>query len=163
MPWKSSSSSVTERPKAMAKPKPGNKSIRGQISAPIPVADSSVGEFAEPKQLPIQAQDVNRNYLPNNTGEVTAPSRVASAAATQRVTISEASNHTNAPEGSKRLSKTQAKEPSARKKSPIRNALGRLFSRRKKTASQLTTASEPAQRSSAPPPQVSNYAVYHQH
>ncbi|KAJ6784374.1 hypothetical protein PWT90_05898 [Aphanocladium album] len=151
MPWKSASSSVTGRPKTMVKSKAGGKSIRGQISAPIPVANSLVGEFAEPKQLPVQARDFDPSHR-GNSEEPVASANAQSGATTQRVTIDQGAS-LGAPEGPKRLSKVQTKEPPVRKKSPIRNALGRLFNRRKKTVSQLTTESEPAQRSSAPPQQ----------
>ncbi|KAJ3473584.1 hypothetical protein NLG97_g10232 [Lecanicillium saksenae] len=133
----------------MAKSKPSGKSIRGQISAPMPVTDPLVGEFAQPKQFPIQAQDFGPSQPGKPSEEPVAASVTQPEATTQRVTIDQGAS-LGASGPPKRLSKIQTKEPQARKKSPIRNALGRLFSRRKKTVSQLTTQSEPAQRSSVP-------------
>ncbi|KAJ4144953.1 hypothetical protein LMH87_003820 [Akanthomyces muscarius] len=143
----------------MARAKLGAKSIRGQISAPIPVPDS-YEEHVEPTQLHQSreaAQQLGSRSKPQNQNTKTADdstvlSKVQSGA--QRVTIDKAADRSPTPEAGKRLSKSLAKEAPVRKRSPIRNVLGRLFGRRKKTPSQLTTASEPVHRSSAPPQQV---------
>lgn len=143
----------------MARAKLGAKSIRGQISAPIPVPDS-YEEHVESTQLHQSreaAQQLGSRSKPQNQNTKTADdstvlSKVQSGA--QRVTIDKAADRSPTPEAGKRLSKSLAKEAPVRKRSPIRNVLGRLFGRRKKTPSQLTTASEPVHRSSAPPQQV---------
>ncbi|KAM3444031.1 hypothetical protein NHJ13734_001630 [Beauveria thailandica] len=163
MPWKASSSPAAATSKPMGKSKPAATSIRGQISAPIPVADS-YGHLSEPKQIhlsqqaaqhgsnirPRQAQGFDQNHTTNAADNSTPPSQVQSV--DQRVTIDEtAARNSTTPEVGRRLSKTQKKDAPVRKRSPIRHVIGRLFGRRKKTPSQLTTTSEPAQRSSAPP------------
>ncbi|EGX94054.1 hypothetical protein CCM_02325 [Cordyceps militaris CM01] len=163
MPWKSSSSSMAAKPKPILRSKSTAKSIRGQISAPIPVADS-YAEFSEPMQLhpsrdgaqqldgnsnPRQEQDFDQSQISKAAEDSAVLSQVQSGP--QRVTIDNSAAPNPVHEASKRLSKSQTKDAPARKRSPIRDVISRLFGRRRKTASQLTTASEPAQRSSAPP------------
>ncbi|XWW97153.1 hypothetical protein V2A60_005134 [Cordyceps javanica] len=165
MPWKSSSSSVAAKQKPMARSKPGGKSIRGPISAPIPFTDSyQYGEFAGPVQLH-QSREGAQKLVSNSesrqpqgfgqsqTAKAANDSAVLSKvqSGSQRVIIDTSAAQNPPHEASKRSSKSQTKDSPARKRSPIRNALGRLFGRRKKTTSQLTTSSEPIQRSSAPP------------
>lgn len=157
MPWKSSSSSAAAKPKPMARAKPGAKSIRGQISAPIPVPES-YEEYSEPTQQhqsreasQHDGRNMPQNHITKTADDSTIISKVQSGA--QRVTVDKSADRSPTPEVGKRLSKLQAKEAPVRKRSPIRNVLGRLFGRRKKTPSQLTTASEPV-RSSAPPQQM---------
>ncbi|OAQ98733.1 hypothetical protein LLEC1_06979 [Akanthomyces lecanii] len=159
MPWKSSSSSAAAQPNAMARARPGAKSIRGQISAPIPARDS-YEEHVEPTQLHQSregTQQLGSNTIPKNQNTETADhSTVLSKVQTgaQKLTINKTADRSPTPNAGKRLSKIQENEAPVRKTSSIRNVLGRLFGRRKTTPSQLTTASVPVQRSSAPPQQV---------
>ncbi|OAA67524.1 hypothetical protein ISF_03700 [Cordyceps fumosorosea ARSEF 2679] len=164
MPWKSSSSSVAAEPMPMARSKSGAKSVRGQISSPIPVPDPYM-EFPESPQVPQftdEAQQAGSNSNPRHArfdqnqraktpDDYAALSKVQSG--TQRGTMDTSATQSSTQDAGKRLSKEKAKDVPARKRSPIRNVLGRLFGRRKKTTtSQITTTPEPTpQRSSAPP------------
>ncbi|KAM3540123.1 hypothetical protein ARSEF1564_006962 [Beauveria bassiana] len=98
---------------------------------------------------PRQAQGFDQNHIINAADNSTPSSQVPSGA--PKVTIDETAARNPTPEAGRRLSKTQKKDTPVRKRSPIRNVIGRLFGRRKKTPSQLTRTPEPAQRSSAPP------------
>ncbi|KAM0738828.1 hypothetical protein ACQRIT_006565 [Beauveria bassiana] len=147
----------------MGKSKPAAKSIRGHISSPIPVADS-YSHISEPTQMhfaqqaaqhdsnirPRQVQGFDQNHIINAADNSTPSSQVPSGAP-KVMTIDETAARNLTPEAGRRLSKTQKKDTAVRKRSPIRDVIGRLFGRRKKTPSQLTRTPEPAQRSSAPP------------
>lgn len=169
MPWKSPSEAAN--PTAMARSKSGAKSIRGQISAPIPIADPIDNGFADRTYTDLSREPT---HLSSNTGSADAavdrPIRVVptapaentssavrasrSEAVTKRLSVDGTPQRGSLPPTGKRLSKSQSKPSAApeRKRSPIRNAIGRLFGRKKKTVSQLTEPYEPAQRASAPPP-----------
>lgn len=153
----------------MARSKSGSKSIRGQISAPKPLDDSLVAEFTEPNHLELSREQTQLSRTASSQlhadGRIhhandISPSTTAVQAyqgTAQRVEFNDIDYNNAAQESGKRLSNLQTKPPPPRKRSPIRDALSRLFGRRKKTASQLTTVSEPSpQRTSAPLQQVVN-------
>lgn len=169
MPWKSSSPTAIGRQKTMARSKSGSRSIRGQISAPKPLDDSLVTEFAEPNHLELSREQTHLSRTASS--QLHADSQIHHAndispsttavqtyqGAAQRVGFNDINYNNTTQESGKRLSNSQTKPPTPRKRSPIRDALSRLFGRRKKTASQLTTVSEPPpQRTSAPLQQMVN-------
>jgi hypothetical protein len=134
MPWKSASGAKSGKTGPMR-----SKSIRGQISAPIPIPDPLEEELVGERQGASQNQANAAPGPTNNSPPRSLPGTGARNSAGRSTNPS--SIVSTSDRGASRSSKSQAKTQPERKKSTIRTVFSKLFGREKKAASRTSKSS----------------------
>lgn len=134
MPWKSASGAKSSKTGPMR-----SKSIRGQISAPIPIPDPLEERPAEESQAASQEQANTAPGRTNNSPPRSLPGTGARNSAGHSTNPSSVVSTSD--RGNNRFSKSQMKAQPEKKKSTIRTVFGKLFGRDKKAASRTSKSS----------------------
>lgn len=134
MPWKSASGAGSGKTGAMR-----SKSIRGQISAPIPVPDPLEQDVVD------NLQGVPSNQLHSVSGQSDSSPPRSRPNTTLRQSAGRSTNPSSMASsvgpGGSRLSKSQPSGQPERKKSTLRKVFGKLFGKREKTPSRTSKSS----------------------